>query len=120
MLWLKSPLAQIAGLSVGMAVLQPLAAAGGANSLLFQFLAAYAMPITIALWVAADMKAGGHTPPLDLPFFVLLAFPLSLLWYCVWTRGGQGLLLALGLVFLSYLPYVTTAVVWVAWAVALQ
>jgi hypothetical protein len=32
------------------------------------------------------------------------AFPLSLLWYCLWSRGWRGLLLLLGLASLVFFP----------------
>jgi len=119
MLWLKSPLAQIAGLSVGMAVLQPVAAVGAMNRafpapLLFGAILSYALPVTIALWVAADLRQRGHTPCFDLPFLLLLAWPLSILWYCLWTRGWRGLLLWFGLLALAYLPATATDVMRIA------
>jgi hypothetical protein len=122
MLWLKSPLAQIAGMSVGMAVLLPVAGVGAMNRafpapLLFFAILGYALPVTIALWVAADLRSRGHTPCFDLPFLLLLAWPVSILWYCLWTRGWRGLLLWIGLLLLAYLPATATDIARFAGAV---
>jgi len=118
--WLKSPLAQIAALSLAMAVLMPLAVPGAARHFIaystLGVIAVYAIPIALAHWMAADYRARGHTLPYELPFFLMLVWPLSLFWYCAWTRGPQGLLLAVGLFFLAYLPQFATSVVWLAWA----
>jgi hypothetical protein len=122
MLWPKSPLAQIAGLSVGMAVLQPVAAIGAANRsfpvpILLFTIVGYALPVTMAIWVAADLRSRGHTPCFELPFLLLLAWPLSLLWYCIWTRGWRGLLLWMGLVALTFLPATLVDLARFAWMI---
>ncbi len=113
MSWLRSPLVQITGLALAMTVLLPIAYVGAANlpgplPFLVLGFAAYAVPITLVLWVPADMKDRGRTPPFDLPFLLLLVFPLSLFWYCIWTRGWQGMLLALGLYVVACLPAIAT------------
>ncbi len=109
--WFRSPLVQITGLALAMTVLLPVAAIGAMDSHLLWFLAVYALPITLVLWIAADMKDHGRTPPFDMPFLLLLAFPISLFWYCISTRGWRGLALALGLLGLVYLPTMAVAVV---------
>lgn len=117
--WIKSPLAQVIGLALGMMVLVPLAAGGARHHPLltgaFAFITVYAMPIALAHWVAADLRGRGVTPCFELPFLLLLAWPLSLFWYCLWTRGGWGFVLAAGLVVLSYLPLFTTNLLWFVW-----
>ena len=119
---LRSPLVQIIGFALAMTVLLPLASLGaiamvGPQSYLVWFVAAYALPITLVLWIAADMKDHGQTPPFDMPFLLLLAFPISLFWYCISTRGWRGLLLAMGLIALVYLPAMAAAIVSVALAI---
>src|SRR5262245_40707976 len=111
--WLKSPLVQITGLALAMTVLLPLAVAAGIGRTgpladVFWSLALRAVPITLVLWVAADMREHHRTPPFDLPFLLLLAFPISLFWYCMSTRGWYGLLLALGLFAVACLPAIAT------------
>jgi hypothetical protein len=122
--WLKSPLAQIAGLSLAMAVLMPLAVPGATRHFIaystLGVMMMYAVPIALAHWMAADLRARGRTPPFELPFLLMIVWPLSLFWYCIWTRGPQGLLLALGLFFLAYLPYIATSVFWLAWLLLTQ
>ncbi len=101
MSWLKSPLVQITGLALALTVLLPLAVASGMDRAgpeanLFWAIAVRAVPLTLVLWIAADMREHHRTPPFDLPFLLLLAFSVSLFWYCAWTRGWHGLLLACG------------------------
>jgi len=112
--WPKSPLAEIACLAVGMAVLQPVAMWGAGSHVVlmiaFAVISGHAIPIVLAMWIAADLRARGRTPCFELPFLLLLAWPVSLLWYCIWTRGWHGLLLAIGLIALSYLPTFTTLI----------
>ena len=119
--WLKSPLAQITGLSLVMAVLQSVVAISGVNPVvpapfLVGVFLSFALPVTVVLWIAADMVERGRTPCFDLPFLLLLAFPISLFWYCIWSRGWRGLLLALGLLMLVYLPSTVTDIARLAWA----
>jgi hypothetical protein len=114
---LRTPLIQITGLALAMTVLLPLASFSAMDTQLFWFLAAYALPITLVLWITADLKARGRSPPFDLPFLLLVAFPISLFWYCISTRGWRGLLLALGLLVLVYLPSIATSIMWIAWAI---
>jgi hypothetical protein len=84
------------------------------------FVASYALPIALVLWVTADMRAHGRTPPFDLPFLLLLVFPISLFWYCIWTRGWPGLLLAMGLFAVACLPAFVTEFARIAAAVLLR
>jgi hypothetical protein len=118
--WLKSPLSQVIGLAVSMTLVLPLAALGARHHLLlagaFTAITIYALPIALAHWVAADLRGRGKAPCFELPFLLLLAWPLSLFWYCIWTRGGWGLAMAAGLVLLSYLPLFTTNLFWFVWA----
>jgi len=114
--WLKSPLAQITGLSLVMTVVRPVLSISGidpgvpAPYFMGLFLG-YALPVTVVLWIAADIVERGRTPCFDLPFLLLLAFPISLFWYCISTRGWRGLLLAMGLVALVCLPATATEIV---------
>jgi hypothetical protein len=116
--WPKSPLTEITGLALAMAVLLPVSAIGADNHPILMIalagIGAYAIPTLTAIWVAADLKERRRTPCFELPFLLLIAWPVSLFWYCIWTRGWQGLALALGLVALSYLPTLTMGVTWIA------
>jgi hypothetical protein len=117
--WPKSLLAQIAAFAVAVGVLAPLAAPGAAHHIASKIalgvILTYGIPILLAHWVAADMRQRGLKPPYELPFFLMLVWPISLFWYCAWTRGPEGLGLALGLVALSWLPTVITLIVIAAW-----
>jgi hypothetical protein len=75
------------------------------------------LPVMTVLWVAADMRSRGKTPPFELPFLLLLCWPLSLAWYCVWTRGWPGLLLAIGLFLMTYLPHLAVFITFAVWLI---
>src|ERR1700749_1882116 len=49
------------------------------------------------IWMNHDAVRGRRRPCFDFGLFILYAFPVSLLWYCVWSRGWRGMLLLLGL-----------------------
>jgi hypothetical protein len=108
-------------LAAAMTLLVPLASVAAGNSpelgTLLGAIVTYAIPITLALWIPADLRSRGRTPPFELPFLLLLCWPVSLVWYCVWTRGWTGLGLAMGLAILPYVPVVFTAAIWFAWLV---
>ena len=115
--WLKSPLAQIIGLALVMAVLQPIAALSLLGSPVSALLWSYVLPLTIVQWTAADMREHRRTPCFDYCFLMLLGWPVSMIWYTIWTRGLRGVLFAFGLYALCWLPYFSTAIVWTAWQV---
>jgi hypothetical protein len=43
-------------------------------------------------------------PCFDFGLFLVYAFPVSILWYCFWSRGRHGFLLLLGLGSLFFFP----------------
>ena len=104
--FLKSPLAQIIGLALVMAVLYPIVALSLLGSPVRALLWSYVLPVTIVHWIAADMRERHRTPCFDFCFLMLFAWPLSLFWYTIWTRGLRGVLVAIGLLALTWLPYV--------------
>jgi hypothetical protein len=57
-------------------------------------------------WVVADARRRRRVPCHDFGFLVGVAFPVSLLWYAVWSRGRRGLLTMAGLLGLMALPVV--------------
>lgn len=53
-------------------------------------------------------------PCFDFGLFLLYAFPLSMLWYCFWSRGWRGLLLLIGLGSLLFVPLLVEDIVFFA------
>ena len=60
-----------------------------------QSIARYSLPVCFALWVQADSRARRCTPCFDFGAFVLFTWAVSVPWYLFWTRGWQGLPIAL-------------------------
>jgi hypothetical protein len=119
--WPKSPLVEILWFTAGLSLLMFPAAFAVQRwpilALPYSVLVGVIMPVMTVLWAAADMRSRGQTPPFELPFLLLLCWPISLAWYCVWTRGWNGLILALGLFVLTYVPHLATMVLFAMWMV---
>jgi hypothetical protein len=64
------------------------------------------------IWVVADARTRRQTPCYDFGFLVTVFFPVSLLWYVVWSRGWRGTLMLAALVGLWILPPLCAAVAW--------
>jgi hypothetical protein len=65
-------------------------------------LACWAWPVLI--WMDYDAAPIRRRPCFDFGLFLVMAFPLSIFWYCFWSRGRRGLILLLGLGALLLVP----------------
>ncbi len=68
--------------------------------------------VLLLLWMDADARRSGHVPCFDFGLFAILTFPLSLAWYCFWSRRWRGLLVLLLISALWLAPYVAATVYW--------
>jgi len=68
--------------------------------------------LMLVLWMDADARKLRRLPCYDFGMMVAIFFPLSLVWYCLWSRGWRGLLVLLMLLALFVVPYVIAAVLW--------
>jgi hypothetical protein len=112
--WLFTPLGRVvllAALLVPFRLVYLLAQQrpSGLNVLVF----AFAMQIGIVCWMIDDARRLKRTPCFDFGFLALIAWPLSMFGYCVWTRGWRGVPLSLGLFSLAYAPAVLAGLAWV-------
>jgi hypothetical protein len=75
------------------------------------------LPSTMAffmmLWVLEDAHRQQGFPCYDFGFFVALGFPLSVVWYLLWTRGFRGWLVIGMFVALYFMPWLFAIAVWV-------
>jgi hypothetical protein len=68
------------------------------------YLLGYCWELPVIIWMNHDALRRRCRPCFDFGLFLLYAFPLSLLWYCFWSRGWRGMLLLLGLASLLFFP----------------
>jgi hypothetical protein len=49
-------------------------------------------------------------PSFDFGLFLVATFPLSVLWYCFWSRGWRGIKLLMGLAGLLFVPALAASI----------
>jgi hypothetical protein len=77
----------------------------------------YGPAFFVVLWVLADASRRRRVPCHDFGFFVLAAFPLSVIWYVLWTRRLRGLLVLGALLGLFLAPWLCAVAARVALSV---
>lgn len=75
-------------------------------------LAAVTAAVLLVIWVDADARYRKRIPCFDLGMFAFQFFPLSLIWYCWWSRRWHGLLMLGLLLALLVIPYVVAFCLW--------
>ena len=60
--------------------------------------------VPVLIWMNDDARRRRIRPCYDFGLLLCATFPLSLLWYCFWSRGWRGLLVLLGLGALLFAP----------------
>jgi hypothetical protein len=78
-----------------------------------QGLMSIALGLAFILWVTVDARSRHQTPCYDFGFLVAVFFPVSLVWYVLWSRGWRGLLTLGVLVGLMLLPMFCGSVAWI-------
>ena len=73
----------------------------------------YGWALMAIVWMDADARRLRRLPCFDFGLLATIFFPLSLLWYCFWSRGWRGFLVLLLLLALWVGPYVIAAAFWV-------
>jgi len=72
----------------------------------------FAPSLSLIFWIAADARHRRRTPCFDFGLFMFLSFPVSLFWYGFWSRGGVGLIFAVALTCLLWVPSICETIVW--------
>jgi hypothetical protein len=104
------PLAPLVALALATSVaLCGFSAAGAAPSPGAELVLSYGWALMLLLWMDADARRLRRLPCYDFGLLAAVFFPLSLAWYCLWSRGWRGLLVLLALLALWLLPYVAAA-----------
>jgi hypothetical protein len=71
----------------------------------FDVVSAVSWEVLSILWVVADARGRRVVPCFEFGFLCLVFFPISLAWYCFWSRGWRGLLTLGLLASLRVIPY---------------
>ena len=77
-----------------------------------QTILSYGWAFLLVIWMDADARRLRRLPCYDFGLFVGIFFPLSLLWYCWWSRRWRGLLVLLLLLALWFIPQFMAGVFW--------
>lgn len=105
--WLKNPLVHVAGYSLAATVFL-LCFVRTAEDFLKgpATLVNFGWSLMVLCWMEADARLRRRLPCFDFGFLMGLAFPVSVGWYCIRSRGwGWGTLLLLTLISLLLLPH---------------
>lgn len=86
---------------------------GNELSLLAQSSWAFVFFFLTFLWVYYDADRDDFEKPFDFGFFIYLFWPFVLPWYFITTRGSEGVLILLGLIFLWQSPWLAGLVAYV-------
>jgi len=76
------------------------------------FIWSVSFSMVIALWANNDAKIKGLYKPYEYSYFVLLFWPVVLPYHLIKTRGTEGMLMFLGVIFVFFLPFVSGLVAW--------
>jgi hypothetical protein len=87
--------------------------AGVATSEAADRLNSVGLALAFVLWVVADARRRRCVPCYDFGFLVAVFFPVSLLWYLLWSRGWRGTFLLAALFGLLLLPWLAAVIAWV-------
>jgi hypothetical protein len=74
----------------------------------------YGPAFFVVWWVMADASRSRRVPCHDFGFFVMAAFPFSVIWYVLWTRRLRGFLVLGALLGLFLAPWLCAIAVRVA------
>jgi hypothetical protein len=78
-----------------------------------ELLLSIGLALAFVLWMVADARTRRQTPCYDFGFLVALFFPVSLLWYVVWSRGWKGTFMLPALLGLLVLPWLAAVAAWI-------
>jgi hypothetical protein len=71
-----------------------------------EFLLSFGWFLMLVIWMDADARSRRRLPCFDFGMSAVLAFPVSVIWYCIWSRRWAGVVLLLLLGGLYFAPYI--------------
>src|SRR5438094_970281 len=91
-------------------VLCYLVTAGGGGSSGFTMIVGAGWAWMLVFWMDADARRFRRLPCYDFGLLAAVSFPLSLFWYCLWSRGWRGVRMLLLLFGLWLAPYIIAVI----------
>jgi hypothetical protein len=86
--------------------------AGMAPSPRFDVVTSLCWAFLLVYWMVADARRRLHVPCFDFGFLCYVLLPLSIPWYCFWSRGWRGALIFLVLLAIFLAPNILAMIVW--------
>lgn len=87
-------------------------AAGFYPSPAFEAVVQLSWTLLLAYWVVVDARNGHRIPCFDFGLFCYILLPITLPWYCFWSRGWRGFFLLAALYGFGIAPYIVASTVW--------
>jgi hypothetical protein len=107
------PLAPLVCFSlIASAMLAAYVVAGHSPSPTFVAVMELSCTFLLAYWVILDARKGHRIPCFDFGLYCYLLLPVTLPWYCFWSRGWRGIILLIALFGTVIAPYFVESVVW--------
>ena len=92
---------------------------GLAPSPVIEHVLAYIWAFLTLYWIVADAGSQGRIPCFDFGFLCFVFYPISFLWYCIWSRGWRGVLTLFLLAGLWVIPVVVATLLGIVlWSAA--
>ncbi len=105
--WLVHPLAPLVILSMMTGLLLAAHVVVSINlSPITEFLLSFGWSLMLVLWMDTDARSRRRVPCYDFGMLAGLTFPLSVIWYCFWSRRWRGVLFLLLLGGLYFAPFI--------------
>jgi hypothetical protein len=86
--------------------------AGRTPTQTFDLVVQLSWALLLVFWVVVDARQGHRIPCFDFGLFCYLFLPVTLPWYCFWSRGWRGIYLILVIYGLGLFPYIVQSIVW--------
>jgi hypothetical protein len=86
--------------------------AGVAPPAVFEGVASFGWTLLLVTWMVDDALRRKGTPCFDFGLLCWVGMPLSVPWYCFWSRGWRELFTLTGLIGLWLFPYLCSFIVW--------
>jgi hypothetical protein len=76
-------------------------------------LTSFGLSLAFIVWVMADAQIRRRIPCYEFGFLVAVFFPVSLVWYVLWSRGWRAIFMLAGLFGLMLLPSLSMIAAWI-------